>query len=183
MNSSSKLYVIDTQQFRKFNAREKIKLNMPDSILEEYALRTGEGVIKMGSEMSPFAEYTNAEGYEFTWGTILERRVDAYIIWDYCFSQLLTHYLRHGKRLSDMQRAIFYELERTVDYTTRDIYPVLGMTKGFRFIPSSSVGGFTQVIHFTSEKEAKGWTIDNLLYQTLPNLIEKFLKDVPVSHR
>jgi len=183
MNPQSKLYVIDTQQFRKFNAREKVKLSLPDSILEEYALRTGEGVTKMNNEMSPFTEYKNAEGYEFSWGTILERRVDAYIIWDYCFNQLLTHYLRHGKRLSDMQRAIFYELERTIDYTTRDIYPVLGMTKGFYFIPSSSVGGFTQVIYFTSEKEAKAWTVDYLLYQTLPNLIDKLLKDVPPAHR
>lgn len=178
-----KLYVIDTQQFRKFKAREKVKLNTPDSILEEYALKTGEGVIKMEGDMSPFTEYTNAEGYEFTWGTILERRVDAYIVWDYCFNQLLTHYLRHGRRLSDMQRAMFYELERTVDYTTRDIYQVLGMTEGFRFIPSSSVGGFTQVIHFTSEKDAKGWTIENLLYQTLPAMVDKLLKDDPSINR
>jgi len=176
--SSPKLYAIDTHPIRRFTKREKTRLALPESLLEEYSLNKTPR-INMPDQHSPHKEYSHAEGYEFAWGTILERRTDAYIVWDYGFSALLTHYLRHGKRLNDLQRALFYELERAVDHTTRDIVQVLGMTSGWYFIPTSSVGGFTQVIHFTSEKEAKAWTVENLLYQTLPNIVARLLKDDP----
>jgi len=176
--SNANLYAIDTQLIRRFTERDKTRLALPEVLLEEYSLNKTPQ-INMPDPQSPHREYTHAEGYEFAWGTILERRTDAYIVWDYGFSALLTHYLRHGKRLNDLQRAMFYELERSIDHTTRDITQVLGMTSGWYFIPTSSVGGFSQVIHFTSEKEAKAWTVSNLLYQTLPNIVAKLLKDDP----
>jgi hypothetical protein len=174
----TRLYAIDTQQISLFSGRFKQTLGIPESILEEYSLEKSTRLTKMTNDYPPLTQYKEAEGYEFTWGNILERRVNEFIVWDYCFNHLLSQYLQNGKRLSDMQRAAFSELEKAIDYTTRDIIPVLSMEHGWQFIPCSTVGAFTQVIHFTREEEARDWTIKHLLTTRLPEIVGKLMKDV-----
>jgi len=170
------LHVIDTKQYNRFKSREKTRLGIPECILEECSLNFG---IEMSSnkECAPMTQYKNAEGFEFTWGHILERRTDRYIVWDFCFTHLLTQYLATGKRLSDLQRVVYYHLERTVECTTRDIIPVLSMQEGWKIIPCSAVGAFSLVIHFSQEANACEWIINELFHDVLPVLMTALQKD------
>ncbi|PKM35482.1 MAG: hypothetical protein CVV06_16045 [Gammaproteobacteria bacterium HGW-Gammaproteobacteria-10] len=121
----------------------------------------------------PLNHTDRAEGYEFTWGHIQERRAERYLVLDFCFNQLLAHYLNTGRRLNDVQRAVFFEIERMVDCATRDIIPVLSMSEGWKIIPCSTIGVFTLAIHFTEEREAREWVVDTLLNNVIPTVIGK----------
>lgn len=158
---------IDTVSSNRFRIREKQRLTISESILEE---------IRLGNAMKdypPISQYENAEGYEFSCGHILERRAGQYLVWDFCFNHLLSQYLSTGRRLNDLQRAVFLELERVVDCTTRDIVKVLSMSDGWKIIPCSTFGVFTLVIHFTEESEAREWVVDTLLNNVIPTVIGK----------
>ncbi len=122
-------------------------------------------------EMVPMKQYNNGEGFEFSWGHILERRTDKYIVWEFCFNRLLVQYLRAGKRLTDIQRSTYHFLERTTACATRDIIPVLSMDEGWKIIPCSTIGAFCCVIHFTQEAEAREWIAHDLLIELMPQLI------------
>lgn len=176
--TTGRLFTIDTQNITLFTRRLKKKIAIPESILEEHSLENSTRLKNMDFEHPPLTQYQNAEGYEFNWGNILERRVNEFIVWDYHFDQLLTLYLRRGKRLSDMQYAVFKELEKRIDCATRDIYPVLSMADGWKIIPCSAVGVFTQVIHFTEEEAARQWTQHNLLHTHIPVIIDRLQQDV-----
>lgn len=177
---TNKLILIDTHNLSFFKSRKKTPIGIPECILEEYSLRHH---LIMSDRSSPTEQYIDSEGFDFNWGHILERRTDSYIVWDFCFTQLLTQYLRSGKRLSDLQRAFFYQLERKIACTTRDIVPVLSMEKGWKIIPCSSVGAFTLVIHFTQEKDAREWVAHDLLSEVIPEIINTLQHDKSVSSR
>ncbi len=164
---------IDTASSNRFIIREKQRLTISKSILEE---------IRLGNAMKdypPINQYENAEGYEFSWGHILERRAGQYLVWDFCFNQLLSQYLSTGRRLNDLQRAVFFELERIVDCTTRDIVQVLSMRDGWKIMPCSTLGVFTLVIHFTEESEARKWVVDKLLNSVIPEVIGQLSENKP----
>lgn len=164
---------IDTVTSNHFRLREKKRLTTPESIIEE---------ISLGSAMKdypPITQYDKAEGYEFSWGHILERRAERYLIWDFCFNQLLSQYLNTGRRLNDLQRAVFFELEKHIDCTTHDIAQVLSMSDGWKIIPCSTVGVFTLIIHFTEEEEAREWVVNNLLSIVIPDVIGKLSAKSP----
>ena len=179
--TSAKLHVIDTGALNRFTGRQKQRLSMPECILEEYSLNDRDEM-KCHNEYPPLKQYQTAEGYEFIWGHIVERRTEQYIVWDFCFNQLLSQYLKSGKRLSDLQRTVFHALERSVGCTTRDIVPVLSMEEGWKIIPCSAVGVFTLVIHFSQETDAREWAVDQLLHEVLPNIITTLQQDVRKDH-
>ncbi len=172
------LILIDTNQTHQFREGKQKKIGMPESIFEDHAIAPGRCRMTNDKSSSPMKEYANAEGFEYSWGHILERRVDKYIVWDFCFSHLLTHYHRNGKRLHDLQRAFFSSLEKTVPITTYDIVPVLSMEEGWKIIPCSTVGAFTMVVHFTQEKAAREWAAYDLLCEAIPKIIKELQDNV-----
>lgn len=180
IKTKTKLTLINTNHLSLFKEREKKAIGIPECILEEYSLRSG---LVMSDKGGPTKQYNEAEGFEFNWGHILERRADKYIVWDFCFTQLLTQYLRSGKRLSDLQRAFFYFLERKITCTTRDIVPMLSMEEGWKIIPCSAVGAFTLIIHFTQESDAREWVAHDLLCEAIPDIIKKLQNDESVAIR
>ena len=176
-NKSAKFILIDSGQLTRFKVRDKQRIGLPESILEEYSL-TPELTMSDDNELPPMKQYQNAEGFEFAWGHILERRTEQYIVWDFCFNPLLIQYHRAGKRLNDLQRSAYHYLERKVACTTRDIVPVLSMAEGWKIIPCSTVGAFTLVIHFTQESDAREWVAYDLLTKAMPNLLEQLQRDI-----
>jgi len=180
--NKAKLYVLDTGQLTQFKQREKQKIGMPECILEEYLLTPGFHMTHE-REIPPGKQYIDSEGFEFSWGHILERRTDKYIVWDFCFTNLLSRYLRAGKRLSDLQRAVYYVLERKLSCTTRDIVPVLSMEEGWKIIPCSAVGAFTLVIHFTQEPSAREFVAHDLMLEVIPKMLETLQEDVSQASR
>ena len=66
------LTLIDTGQLTRFKARDKQRIGLPESILEEYSL-TPELTMNDDNELPPMKQYQNSEGFEFAWGHILER--------------------------------------------------------------------------------------------------------------
>ncbi len=143
-------------------------LAIPDAILSEYILRTPV-MHNIYTPGPPLVQYQAAIGYEFPWGHILERRVNQYVVWDFCLSHLLLQYLQAGKRLEDCQKQVFNALERRFDCTTRDVVMLVGLT-AWQLCPSSSVGIFAQVAHFTAEQAAREWVVNELL-KVLPEII------------
>lgn len=174
---SATLILIDTRQLTRFKARDKQRLGLPESILEEVSL-TPEFSMSDENELPPMKQYQNSEGFEFAWGHILERRTEQFIVWDFCFNPLLIQYHRAGKRLCDLQHNAYHHLERKVACTTRDIVPVLSMAEGWKIIPCSTVGAFTLVIHFTQESDAREWVAYDLLTLAMPNLLEELQRDI-----
>lgn len=146
-------------------------LKMPDAILSEYILRTPT-MHNIYAQRPPQAEYQAAIGYEFPWGHILERRTNQYVVWDFCLSHLLLQYLQAGLRLEDCQKQVFRALERQFDCTTRDAVILVGSTKTWALTISSSVGVFSQVVHFTAETAAREWAA-HVLVNALPEIIAR----------
>lgn len=174
---SANLILIDTQPLRRFKARDKQRIGLPDSIRKDVSL-TPELTMTDDNELPPMKHYQNPEGFEFAWGHILERRTEQYIVWDFCFNPLLIQYHRAGQRLSDLQHNAYHYLERKVACTTRDIVPVLSMVEGWKIIPYSSIGAFTLVIHFTQEADARAWVAYDLLTLAMPSLLEQLQRDI-----
>ncbi len=144
-------------------------LAIPDAILSEYILRSPI-MHNVYAPQPPLVQYSSAIGYEFPWGHILERRTNQVVVWDFCLSHLLLQYLQAGKRLEDCQKQVFRALERQFDCTTRDVVTLVGLAKAWQLCPSSSVGIFSQVAHFTAEQAAREWVANELL-AVLPEII------------
>jgi len=169
-----KLSVIDTQSIQEFMKRTQNNLPISEPLLEEYSLQSVHSLKKTkNGEISPIRQYKDAEGYEYSWGSILERRTNEYVIWDYCCTNLLTHYLKTGQRLADLQRDVFPEIEKIISCTAKDIVDVLSIKSGWLFYPASPVGAFSQIIHFTDEKQAREWTVEHLLVHELPKILSR----------
>jgi len=173
------LTLIDTQPLRQFKARDKQRLGLPECIREELSLTPGL-TVNGPNALLPMQHYQNSEGFEFAWGHILERRTEQYIVWDFCLNSLLTQYLGAGKRLNDLQRSAYHYLEHNIACTTRDIVPVLSMQEGWKIMPSSTLGAFTLVIHFTQETDARAWVAYDLLTLVMPPLIEALQREIKV---
>jgi len=125
---------------------------------------------KIHRQSAPIVVYDDVISYEFPWGQIVERRVNQVVIWDYCLSHLLQRYLQAGKRLEDCQQQVFKALEATFSCTSRDLLVFFGLTDAWQLSPYSAVGLFSQVVHFTSERAARDWVINELLV-VLPRII------------
>ncbi len=172
-----KLHLINTGQLNDFLGREKTRINIPECILEEYHINNWFELNSEGLEVTPLRQYKAVEGFEFNWGHILERRAEQYVVWDFCFSQLLKLYLKNDMGLGDLQRDTFYHLERKVECCTRDMISVLSKDK-WKIVPCSSVGVFSLVLNFTDEQDARQWAVENLINDTVPSIIRKLQNNV-----
>ena len=145
---------------------------VPEAILTEYTLKSPIMAMSSASTQAHFLNKTYAEaiGYEFSWGHILERRFNQYIVWDFCLSTLLMAYLHAGQRLEDCQRQMFKALEKQFNCTSRDVMSWISLDNAWQLCPSSSVGIFSLLVHFTSEDQAKHWVVRELL-SAFPELI------------
>lgn len=118
------------------------------------------------------------ENYTFDWGHVTEQKRGDFVIWEYCFTQLLDVYLAQGKGLSDLQQEAFTLLEENVIHTTRDLSILLGMNHGWMLVPSNHQSTFYLVSHFSQEKTARQWTVDCLLFDTIPKIVESLADHV-----
>ena len=89
---------LDKEAIEKFRNKEKQTLSIPESIKEEYRMQDDEDrkrrqrIKVMVDKGPPLQQYTDATGYLFSWGHILERRVAQFVIWDFCLTHLLSRY-------------------------------------------------------------------------------------------
>lgn len=118
-----------------------------------------------------------AQQFTFTWGYILERRANQYVVWDFCLEPLLKQYLAAGKPLEDCQHQVFKALEQRFQCTTRDLLILVGLTQDWQLCPAPSIGLFSQVSHFTAEKRAREWISGELL-TALPDIIQEVQNNV-----
>ncbi len=98
-------------------------------------------------------------GYTFGWGTIQERRVTHFVLWDYIFTDFLEH----------AEHSLFMGLERHFECTSLDLFTVLGLTDRWQLYPGSH-GRFSQVTHFAYEQEAREWVLEKL-FPVLPDIM------------
>ncbi len=110
--------------------------------------------------------------YEFGWGYITERKVGHYIIWEYYFTKLINAYLQEGRRISDLQRTVYFELEKVIEFSTRDVAPMLSMSEGWTVYPSFSESIFYLIAHNNKEEEAREWSINTLIIDVVPSIIK-----------
>ena len=115
------------------------------------------------------------DNYQFAWGVMTEQKRGDFVIWEYSLTELLKAYLAAGKRLNDLQREVFYLLEKHVVNSTRDIATLLGMNQGWTVAPSHSNSIFYLVAHFSQQEEARQWAVDHLFFDTIPMIEETLM--------
>ncbi|MGH8549961.1 MAG: hypothetical protein ACREEM_01130 [Blastocatellia bacterium] len=176
---------LDRAAIQRFRSREKEPLTIPNSILEEtrlndhdrsdFGLQPGprRTAVKVAEPGPPETQYTDAQGYVLSWGHILERRVNPFVIRDFCLTHLLTHYHRRGLRLRDLQRIVFAGIEAEVDCASREPVMAVGLIGGWALYPGAAVGAITEVVHFASEEKAREWTAETLIENVLPKAIAR----------
>ena len=175
---------LDKTATRRFRNKEKQLLTIPASIQEEYKLNEKESELfgtglESRSEVktvdsapgSPVGPYDEAAGYEFSWGHILERRVNQFILWDICLTHLLTRFHRRGLRLRDLQKVVFEAIEVEIDCAAREPVMAVGLVTGWMVYPGTAIGVFTVVVHFAAEDKARQWVIETLIEDVLPGAI------------
>lgn len=180
---SSRQIIIDREALRRFQNKTYQTVAIPEVLMEAYRLIGADlgltGHEKPQSTQDPKGirgikhVYQDAQGVVFSWGHILERRINQYVIWDYCLIPLLNRYLGRGLHLSHLQQQVFTVIEKHVNRTTRDVISTVAITEGWTFCPGTAISAVTQVVHFTAEREARDWTAERLLEQVLPNAIAK----------
>lgn len=123
------------------------------------------------------------ESYHFAWGVITEQKRGDFVIWEYSLTELLKAYQIAGKRLNDLQREVFYLLEKSVVNSTRDIATLLGMNQGWTVVPSHSHSVFYLVAHFSQQEQARQWAVNHLLFDTIPMIEETLMShaEIPVN--
>ena len=116
---------------------------------------------------------SNMEHYDFSWGRITEKKTGEYVIWEYSFDELLKAYQDAGKRASDLQRAVFYVLEKKCDCSTRDISVLLKLEHGWKITPSTNTSSiFYQITHLSHEDASKKWAMNNLFFGIIPAIVD-----------
>lgn len=109
--------------------------------------------------------------YEFDWGHITEKKTETHIIWEYFLTEAKVLYLKAGRRSSDLQRTVFYELDKITEVTTRDITPVLSIKDQWKAFPSLSEATFYIITHRDKEEEAREWSINSLINRLVPTVL------------
>ena len=91
----------------------KQALSLPQSLCNDYALRGQVSTVNghLPLNKPPLAQYSNAQGFSYAWGQLLERRMDNQVLWDFCLEALLDRCHHHGLLLSHLQVAVLSELE------------------------------------------------------------------------
>jgi len=191
MMTSRKRIALDKAAIKMFCGKEQQSIAIPKSIKEEYRLNEKEKTLfeiqphisrrrktDTVDLVTPEQQYADAHGYVFSWGHILERRVNQFVIWDFCLTHLLSRYLSRGLRLRHLQRIVFAEIEAELDCTSRDPAMAVALIGGWAIYPGTAVGAITQVVHFTSESEARDWTAQILIDKVLPKAIARARKYV-----
>ncbi len=109
---------------------------------------------------------------EFAWGTLVERRCQQFVIWDFCLVPLSTGLPRSeaDAGLDACQWRVFQELERCFSCTARDLVTLLERVETWVLFPGTALGTFCQVVHFAWEQEARHWVVTEL-FPVLPTII------------
>lgn len=126
--------------------------------------------MKTANHLYPLLNETS-KSYAFSWGYIKERKIGQHVIWDYYFTELLNLYVDSGQCISDLQGAVFNEIEQKVTCSTRDILAILGMNDGWFIFPSCSEATLCQVTHFSQEEKARQWAMNTLINDIVPAII------------
>ena len=127
---------------------------------------------RMTKEMANKTTYNHDKThYEFDWGYITEKKTESHIIWEYFLTEAKVLYLKAGRRGSDLQRTIFYELDKITEVTTRDITPILNIKDEWKVFQSNSEGTFYIITHISKEEEARAWSINMLISTLVPTVL------------
>jgi hypothetical protein len=163
--------IIDAPAIQRFAKAMTDPLTPPIAILEEYRRR---GRLPASAEdRPPQAAYRTrnalgqpfgpAGGYPFSWGHILERHVDRFVLWDFGLDRLLRRYHEAGLGLWHLQGVAFDALERRSGRACGDwLWDLSRLGEdppepGFGVFPGSAVSAFGVVTHFCREAEARAW--------------------------
>lgn len=199
MDTNNNAIVIDVTAIQRFSQAMKTDVSIPVSIVEEYRRR---GTLPLPEEnRPPYAPYRKldalgrpapeggggAEGYGFSWGHILERHIDRFIVWEFCLDHLLQRYHAANLSLLDLQRVAFDALERHGAPIERDWLLALHMLDaqpplpGFGVFPGGAVSAFCIAVHFCRELEARHWVATALIRHILPRVLDATIRHVETA--
>jgi hypothetical protein len=110
----------------------------------------------------------HCEHYQFDWGFILQRRVQHFLILDYCFDRFHQQ-IKCKISLDRLQKHIFQMLSHRIRLNN-DLYGLLRGDYPWSFV-CSAYGAFSLMIHCRYENQARQWSVDQLVLQTLPEIL------------
>ena len=154
----------------------KQALSLPQSLCNDYALRGQVSTVNghLPLNKPPLAQYSDAQGFSYAWGQLLERRMDNQVLWDFCLEALLDRCHHHGLLLSHLQVAVLSELEAVLpeligyEWEASQAYRY-----GWRFYPGTVISAVTLRCHFSREQAARRWLSETFLPLWLPGILYK----------
>ncbi len=108
------------------------------------------------------------EHYAFDWGFILQRRAHHFLMLDYCFDGFHQQ-LPCAISLDQLQDDIFQMLAHRLTLSN-DLYGLLSGDDPWSLL-RSAYGAFSLMIHCHHEQQARQWSIEQLVSQTLPEIL------------
>lgn len=157
-------------------------LTLPPSLCRDFALR-GKLTTRNGEldwQKPPAAQYRQAEGFVFDWGQMVERRIDNQVRWEVHLETLLSVCHERGLALSDLQQAVYHELEGLLPELTQhepDLFD------GFHLLPGSPISAFCINCHFTFEAETREWLSRTFVPLLLPGILGRLRHDLYPARR
>lgn len=122
-----------------------------------------------------------ADGYAFTWGQIVERRLGLAVVWDFHLARMREVFKVMGLGLTTLQERTIDALENfQAALVVRDnalCLDVMSPVRGWRIIPAPLGRGsaFSIVAHVGDESDARDWLLAEFIPETLPRLQEALI--------
>lgn len=124
---------------------------------------------------------TQAEGYSFSWGQIVQRPPNNVMVFDFYLRRLQEAFAARGLPVLTLQERVFSVLEELTDYTLRDNLVTADRlyresVEGWAILPGALGRGaaFSVVCHHRTEHFCRGWLITELI-PLLPEIHEAVL--------
>lgn len=124
---------------------------------------------------------TQADGYAFSWGQIVERRLGLALVWDFHLARMREVFKVMGLSMTLLQERTIDALEHVeAARVVRDNALCLGAmppARGWRIIPAPLGRGsaFSIVTHVGDEPEARDWLLAEFMPETLPQVQEALI--------
>ncbi len=109
----------------------------------------------------------------FKWGFIIQRRVQQYVILDYCFDRF--HRIINSPSSLDVLHTDLYRLLDNKGIFHRGLHGLLSGTYPWLLL-TSDIGAFSLVAHIQYEQQACHWVNHQVIAQRVPDALKHYLE-------
>ncbi len=108
----------------------------------------------------------------FKWGFIIQRRVQQYVILDYCFDTF-HQVINSPSSIDALHTDIYRRLEDNKRIFHRSLHGLLSGTYPWLLL-TSDIGAFSLVTHIQYEQQACHWVNHQLIARLVPDVLRRY---------